>query len=210
MLQSKVIGRCCSCVCVYVRVHPCIGAFRLRMCVCPSVCTSFIMSALFSLLSECLCLPVALIWSGHTGGQSHNTLGEGLCLVHLKDKSLRICSSPALPVHYDTDKAGKQRFVKHVTIKHTDIAETSPVLSDYSGEGFWFGNYGWSWWMWFHPSPKCLSGLFVHKFQFHPGIAIDCPCRAEAACPPSMPLENTALLLFTSCSIFTPQRLHGL
>lgn len=65
----------------------------------------------------------------------HIALGEGLCLVHLKDQSLRISSSLLLPAHCDTDKAGKPKFVKHVTITYTDIAETSPVLSDYSGKG---------------------------------------------------------------------------
>lgn len=46
-------------------------AFRLGACVFGRVCTSFIMGALFSLLSECLCLPVDLIWTDHMGGQSH-------------------------------------------------------------------------------------------------------------------------------------------
>lgn len=92
--------------------------------------------ALFSLLSQCLCLPVALIWSGHTGGQSRNTLEGGLCLVHLKDKLSKLTGPDvALPAQADTDKAGKHKFVKRITIKYTDGAETGPDLSDYSGKG---------------------------------------------------------------------------
>lgn len=112
---------------------------RLCVCVCVSkhVWVIHHRKLLLSLLSECLCLPVALIWSGHTGGQSHSTLREDFCSVHPKDKSLRLGSHLPLASHPDTDKAGKQKFVTHITTKYTDMGRNKPCyeMSDYSGKG---------------------------------------------------------------------------
>lgn len=89
---------------------------------------SFITGTLFSLLSECLCLPAALIWSGHTGGQSHNTLAEGLCFSpcegQIAEDQLRsgvTCS----PWHWQSWKTKK--IVRRVTFSYTHTHEPKRV-----------------------------------------------------------------------------------
>lgn len=113
----------------------------------------------------------------------------------------RFSSSLALPARPDTDRAGKQKSVRSIAIRYTDMALTrlfSFFLFFFEWlfrKRFWFVNYGGLWWMCFHPSisavssPDCLLG---RRFQFRPGIAIDCPCRAQAQRPPSLPPESTA------------------
>lgn len=65
--------------------------------------------------------------------RSKSLQGEVFCLVHLNHPESAPLWHHLLTV--TLDKAGKQKFVKHVSIKYTDMAETSPVLSDYSGKG---------------------------------------------------------------------------
>lgn len=172
MLQSKVRGRYYSSVCV--QEHTCIRAGFLSICLdgecvsafaCmhPSVCASFIIHAMFSLLSVFVFTCSSYLkWPRRRSNPqraSHLSLSEGQIV------------SPSLsrPAPTDTGKAGKETFVKRFPTACKDGAETSPALSAYTGRSSGLGSRlgsgcdG-------YKRPFCS---FIRTFHLHPEIAID-------------------------------------
>lgn len=113
---------------VRVHEHHCI---RAGLCLCmETVCArkgvyviyhlSFVFSPLIVFVFTC-----SFIWSGHTGGQSHNTLKGATQFWSIWR---RFSSHLPLAAHHDSDKECKTKISQTTAQLSIQRAETSPVL----------------------------------------------------------------------------------
>lgn len=149
-----------------------VSAFPSFQCVSKSVChLSLALCFLSVFVFTCSSY---LMWL-HGRSKSHHAKG----FVKSIWRTNR-CFNLAWPAQPDSDKDGKERFVKCFIVKYTDKAATSPVLSDHSGKDSVLiaagcNGYGFIY-------LQILSCSFVCKFVFYLIIATEYSPRAV---PPS-------------------------